>query len=222
MNTGRIRSTAPNGVHTGDTRSARRRAVFLDRDGTLNVNHGYVGDPANVELIPAAAEGVRALAKAGFAVVVASNQSGIARGYFTATDADAVDARVRELLAQRGAAVDAFYRCPHLPEALLAKPESGCDCRKPKPAMLLRAAADLNLDLARSWMIGDRLADMQAGHAAGCRCVAVDGVPPHAPPEDFSSAPPEHRAHDLMDAAQYILSQTAADRQAEARAIDRA
>lgn len=187
------------------------KAVFVDRDGTLNVNTGYVGDPADVVLIPNAAEGLRLLAAAGFAIVVVSNQSGIARGYFTAADADAVDARVRDLLAEHGAAIAAMYRCPHSPED-----KDACDCRKPKPGMLLRAASDLGIDLAQSWTIGDRVLDMQAGRAAGTRCVSVPGVPPHTPPDDFAIAPPEYRARDLVDAARFIVAQPAQARPAGA------
>jgi D-glycero-D-manno-heptose 1,7-bisphosphate phosphatase len=182
------------------------KAVFLDRDGTLNVNTGYVGDPENVVLVPQAAEGARMLADAGFALIVASNQSGIARGYFNESDADAVDARLRELLAARGVSITAMYRCPHWPESERPLSAPQCDCRKPKPGMLLRAAADLHLDLSRSWIVGDRLLDMQAGRAAGCRCVLVRGVPAHHPAEDFGSAPPEYRAADLRDAARYIIA----------------
>ena len=182
------------------------KAVFLDRDGTLNVNTGYVGETENVVLVPHAAEGARALAGAGFALVVVSNQSGIARGYFTEADADAVDARLRELLAARGVRLTAMYRCPHWPEDERPASVPPCDCRKPKPGLLLRAAADLDLDLPSCWMVGDRLLDMQAGRAVGCRCVLVRGVPPHHADEDFSAAPPEYRAADLSDAAQYIFA----------------
>src|SRR5262249_43419998 len=96
---------------------------------------------------------------------------------------------------------------PHWPDDERPASLAACDCRKPKPGMLLRAAADLGLDLARSWIVGDRLLDMQAGRAAGCRSVLVRGVPPHPPGEDFSSAEPEFRAADLRDAARYIIEQ---------------
>jgi D-glycero-D-manno-heptose 1,7-bisphosphate phosphatase len=182
------------------------KAVFVDRDGTLNVNTGYVGDPSNVALVRGAAEGIAMLENAGYAIVVVSNQSGIARGYFTAQAADAVDARVRELLSENGASVRAMYRCPHWPDAERPKDVPACDCRKPKPGLLLHAAADLGIDLGSSWMIGDRLLDMQAGRAAGCRCIFVAGVPPHKPLEDLSSAPPQYRARDLVDAASFILA----------------
>ena len=179
------------------------KAVFLDRDGTLNVNTGYVGDPREVRLIAGAAEGVRMLADAGFAAIVVSNQSGIARGYFSEADADAVDGRVRELLEQSGASIAAMYRCPHMPDG-------DCDCRKPKPGMLRRAAAELNIDLRSSWVVGDRLLDAEAGRAVGSRCVVVPGVPPHTPAEDFSRAGVAYFARDLVDAARFIVKESSA------------
>jgi D-glycero-D-manno-heptose 1,7-bisphosphate phosphatase len=182
------------------------KAVFVDRDGTLNVNTGYVGRPALVALVPRAGEGLRILNGAGYGIVVVSNQSGIARGYFSEADADEVDVRLRELLTQVGAQVLAIYRCPHWPADERPAHVPECDCRKPKPGMLLRAAADHDIDLASSWMVGDRLLDMQAGRAAGCRCVLVPGVPPHEPPEDTSGAVPDYRAHDLVDAAHHIIA----------------
>jgi histidinol-phosphate phosphatase family protein len=175
-----------------------RPAVFLDRDGTLNVDKRYVASPSDVELVPGAAAGARALADAGFVLVVASNQSGIARGFFTAAQADRVDARIRELLASGGVTIAAFYRCPHLDE--------GCECRKPRPGMLLQAASELRLDLPRSWTVGDRARDVAAGKAAGCRTVSLPGSPPHVPPEDFSASPPDHAALDLVDAARFIIA----------------
>ncbi|MBV8280934.1 MAG: HAD family hydrolase [Candidatus Eremiobacteraeota bacterium] len=182
------------------------KAVFVDRDGTLNVNTGYVGRPALVALVPRAGEGLRLLNGAGYGIVVVSNQSGIARGYFSEADADEVDVRLRELLAQVGANVTAIYRCPHWPEDERPAGVAACGCRKPKPGMLLRAAADYDIDLRASWMIGDRLLDMQAGRAAGCRCVLVPGVPPHQPAEEMRGAPPDYRARDLVDAAQHIIA----------------
>jgi len=183
-----------------------RRAVFLDRDGTLNVDKRFVGSPDDVELAPGAANGARALTDAGFLLIVASNQSGIARGMFTDRQADAVDARVSELLAAQGATIAAFYRCPHLPDAPLPAYARDCPCRKPKPGMLLQAAAEWRIDLAQSWVVGDRARDIAAGRAAGCRAVSVIGSPPHEPPEDFKAAPPDHAAQDLGDAARFIIA----------------
>jgi D-glycero-D-manno-heptose 1,7-bisphosphate phosphatase len=184
----------------------KRRAVFLDRDGTLNVDREYVGKPQDVELAPNAAEGARMLADAGYVLVVVSNQSGIARGYFTEHEAAAVDARLAQLLAGRGVTIAASYRCPHLPDAPLPEYAIACDCRKPSPGLILRAAAELSLDPNVSWAIGDRARDVAAGAAAGCRTIAVDPVPPPAEPEDFGSVKPDYRARDLVDAARHIIA----------------
>ncbi len=191
---------------TGRAADPLRRAVFLDRDGTLNVDKHYVSDPKDVELAPGALAGARALADAGFLLIVASNQSGIARGMFTEKQADAVDARVRQLLASNGASIAAFYRCPHLSDAPLREYARVCACRKPEPGMLLQAAADWNLDLSQCWVVGDRARDIAAARAAGCRSVSVVGAPPHDPPEDFSAARPDHAAKDLADAARFIVA----------------
>ena len=183
-----------------------RRAVFLDRDGTLNVDREYVGTPEDVELVPNAAEGARMLAGAGFVLVVVSNQSGIARGYFTDHAADAVDRRVADLLAAHGVTIAASYRCPHLPDAPLPEFAIACDCRKPLPGLIHCAAADLSLDVKRSWAIGDRPRDIAAGAAAGCRTIAVDPVPPLHESEDFGACQPDYRAHDLVDAARLVIA----------------
>lgn len=150
-----------------------KRAVFLDRDGTLNVDTGYVARPEDVRLIEGAAQGALRLAQAGFTLVIASNQSGIARGLLSELEADAVDARVLELLREHGVTIAGVYRCPHLPDGKVPAYAVDCDCRKPKPGLILRAAADLHLDLSRSWAVGDSERDVQAGQAAGCRGVLL-------------------------------------------------
>ena len=143
------------------TRSpGRRPALFLDRDGTIMVDVGYPRDPARVELLPGAAAALAALAPHA-ALVIISNQSGLARGRITPAEAAAVHARLIELLAAAGVAIAGAYYCPH-------GPDHGCRCRKPAPGLLLDAAADLDLDLAASIVIGDKPSDVAAGRAAGC------------------------------------------------------
>lgn len=137
-----------------------RRALFLDRDDTLIVDTGYPRDPDAVTLVPGAAAALRVLPP-DVALVIVSNQSGIARGIITPAEADAVAARVAALFAAEGVTFAAMYRCPH-------GPDDGCRCRKPAPGMLLDAAHDLDLDLARSIMLGDKPSDVAAGEAAGC------------------------------------------------------
>lgn len=150
-----------------------RPAIFLDRDGVVIEDAHYLSSPEQVRLIPGSADAIAALNRGGWPVVVVTNQSGVARGLFTADTVRAVHARLSEQLAGYGARVDAYYFCPHFPTAEVEAYRSECGCRKPKPGMLLRAAADLNLDPDRSWMVGDRASDLEAGAAAGARTVLV-------------------------------------------------
>jgi D-glycero-D-manno-heptose 1,7-bisphosphate phosphatase len=143
-----------------------RRAVFLDRDGTLIDELGYLGDPDGVRLFPGAARAVRKLNEAGWATVVVTNQSGVARGLFTREDVDAVHARLAELLAAEGARLDLVLYCPHHPEHGGGELGVRCDCRKPEPGLLLQAARRLGLDLRASWTIGDSQRDLEAGRRA--------------------------------------------------------
>jgi D-glycero-D-manno-heptose 1,7-bisphosphate phosphatase len=137
-----------------------RRAVFLDRDGTLIVDVGYPRDPEAVRFLDGALDALRALQAAGFLLVVVSNQSGIGRGLITPAEAQAVHARFSALLAEAGITLDSAKYCPH-------GPDQGCDCRKPAPGMLLEAADELGIDLTASFMVGDKAADVEAGQRAG-------------------------------------------------------
>jgi D-glycero-D-manno-heptose 1,7-bisphosphate phosphatase len=141
-------------------------AVFLDRDGTLNVEKGYVHLPKDWEWIPGAPEALRRFRRMGYKIVVVSNQSGVARGYYSSRDVEIFHRWIAKECARRGARVDAFYFCPH-------GPGDGCACRKPKPGMILRAARKLKIDLSRSWMIGDHVRDVEAGQAAGVKPLFV-------------------------------------------------
>ena len=144
-----------------------RPAVFLDRDGTLIDELGYLADPAGVRLFPGAAAAVRALNDARLPVVVFTNQSGVARGMFTEDDLAAVHARLRELLAAEGARLDLVLYSPYHPEFGDARYRRRTDCRKPAPGMLLEARDRLDLDLAASWVVGDADRDLEAGRRAG-------------------------------------------------------
>ena len=143
-----------------------RRAVFLDRDGTLNREVGYIGDPAGLELLPGVPAALARLATAGFALVVVTNQSAIGRGIYTRAQIDAVHARLTGELAAGGAPLDGLFVCPHAPQ-------DGCDCRKPRPGLFMQARDALELDLAGSFMVGDTVKDMAAARAAGVRPVYV-------------------------------------------------
>lgn len=150
------------------------RAVFLDRDGTLVEARHYPSRPADLVVYPGIVPELRRLQAAGFRLVLITNQSGLARGYFRQEDLDRMHEWLREELRREGVSLDAIYHCPHHPEGTVPDLAIACECRKPKPGMLLRAAADLDLDLARSWFVGDILDDVEAGNAAGCRTVLVD------------------------------------------------
>ena len=145
-----------------------RPAVFLDRDGTLIEDRHYLRDPSGVQLLPGAADAVRRLNAAGRVVAVVTNQSGIARGLLTESDYAATSRRLAELLADEGARLDAQYHCPHHPDL-----SGKCECRKPGTLLYQRAAADLGLDLGRSWWIGDRLRDIAAAGALAGRGLLV-------------------------------------------------
>jgi D-glycero-D-manno-heptose 1,7-bisphosphate phosphatase len=152
--------------------SAMKRAVFIDRDGTINVEKEYLYRTDDFAFIPGAPRAIRLLNEAGFLVIVVSNQSGVARGYYTEEDVQLLHRHIASQLEQSGARVDAWLYCPHHPagRGSYALP---CRCRKPLPGMLLEAAGRFAIDLASSIMIGDKLVDVEAGVAAGCRSILV-------------------------------------------------
>lgn len=140
------------------------RALFLDRDGTIIEDRGYIRDPALVQLLPGAADVLRELQDAGWALVVVSNQSGVGRGLITPAEMDAVQARFLEVMTAAGVEITASYFCPH-------RPDENCCCRKPSPFHVEQAAREYGLDLGKSWMMGDRKSDIQCGKNAGCRTI---------------------------------------------------
>lgn len=177
-----------------------RPAVFLDKDGTLVENVHYNADPALQRLVPTAVPALLQFQRQGYLLVVISNQTGIAKGYFTQEDLDVLIDDLRAKLQARGIDLTAFYACPHAPDA---QDQPLCACRKPGPGMLQKAAAEHGIDLSQSWMIGDILHDVEAGRRAGCRTVLID-------PDRLEPAPqtpwrrPDHIARDLLDAAGFI------------------
>lgn len=150
-----------------------RAAVFLDRDGTLNVEIDFVRTPDELRLIPGAGRALRHLNDLGLLTCVISNQSGVARGFFTEEDLGPIHARLVEELARDGGRLDRIYYCPHHPTMGIAPYDVDCQCRKPRPGMLLRAAEELGIDLAASYVVGDRLGDMKAGRAVGATAILV-------------------------------------------------
>lgn len=192
-----------------------RPACFLDRDGVIVEEIGYLRDPDQVALIPGAAAAIRRLNAAGVPVVVVTNQTGVARGYFPEARIAEVHARLDDLLRADGAHVDRYYYCPHHPTEGRGAYAISCDCRKPAPGMLLRAAAELDLSLDASFMIGDKTSDMQAGHGAGCRTVLVRtgyGRDADSATRVDPACTPTHIADDIVDAVDFCLRTILADR----------
>jgi len=144
-----------------------RPGLFLDRDGTINVEVDYLSNPDDLQLIPGAAAAIRRARDAGFVVIVVTNQSGIARGILTPLDLAAIHARLDNMLAAEGAEVDDYFACPHHPEIGSETYRKTCDCRKPSPGMLIEAAEKHDLDLSRSAIVGDSMRDLKAGRRAG-------------------------------------------------------
>jgi len=187
------------------------RAIFLDRDGTINTEAGYLNHPDQVQLIPRAGAAIKLLNKAGFIVIVITNQAGIAKGLVREELLPAIHQKLAQLLARQGAAIDGFYYCPHHPEGTVEQYKISCDCRKPLPGMLLRAARELSIDLSASYVIGDKSCDIELGRNAGAPSILVltgYGVTELARHREARLAPPDYIALDLYDAAYWILKES--------------
>jgi D,D-heptose 1,7-bisphosphate phosphatase len=150
------------------------KAVFIDKDGTLIHDVPYNVDPSRVRLQDGAARSLRQLKDEGFLLILVSNQSGVAHGYFEEKDLDRIREKLQEQLATENAALDGFYFCPHHPDGTVQPYAIHCECRKPKAGLLINAAKDFDIDLSNSWMIGDILNDVEAGNTAGCTSILVD------------------------------------------------
>jgi D,D-heptose 1,7-bisphosphate phosphatase len=189
-----------------------RKAVFFDKDGTLVIDVPYNVDVRRIEPAPGALEAARRLSEAGYLIVIVSNQSGVGRGYFNTDAVRNVERHLRELLVAHSVPLAGFYFCPHYPSGVVSEYAGVCDCRKPAPGLLLRAAADLHVDLSRSWMIGDILDDVEAGHRAGCRSIFCDV----GSENQWLRAPlrtPEYTVTNLLAAAEIILNDAAREPQ---------
>ena len=193
------------------------RAVFLDRDGVLIEDVGLLADHASIRVLPGVAQSLSALRAAGYRLIVVSNQTVVARGLATEDDVLKIHRRLQEELnaviePSVPPQIDAWYFCPHHPHADVAEYRRPCDCRKPLPGMLLKAAGIFDVDLTASVMIGDRLTDVAAGTAAGCRTVLVQTGRHDAPPivggaEASAAAKPDHVCADLSAAGRWILAE---------------
>jgi len=183
-----------------------RPAVFLDRDGTLSEERGFIDRLELIEIFPWTSDAIRLLNRAGFAVVVVTNQSAIGRGIidlpFLQTVHDAFDRH----LVRSGAKIDRYYYCPHHPDAPLPEYRMACRCRKPGPGMIEQATTDLGLDPSRSFMVGDRLIDVACGHAAGVRSLLVrSGHSAHRGEAPPGLSEPDAILNNLMEAVGWIL-----------------
>ena len=176
-----------------------KKAVFLDRDGTVVVHEPYLSSPDQLKLLPNAAEGIRLFKESGYLVIVITNQSGIARGFFDEERLTLIHKKLMRMLKDEGVEIDAIYYCPHHTEGVIEQYTLDCDCRKPKPKMLLNAAIQHNIDLTQSLMIGDSEVDMLAGKNAGCTCVLIKNAC-----NNTSNAPivdTDYVVKDLLEAA---------------------
>ncbi len=150
------------------------QAVFLDKDATLVENIPYNVDPEQIRLAPGVAAGIPLLHAAGYRLIVVTNQSGVARGYFTEKALQPVEAKLRDMLRATGGLLAGFYYCPHHPQGSVVEYAVVCACRKPEAGLFFRAAVDHSIDLERSWMVGDTLDDIEAGRRAGCRTILIN------------------------------------------------
>ena len=186
----------------------KRRALLLDRDGTICEDVGYIGVVEQLRLLPRSADAIVAATAAGFQCVLITNQAGVARGVLDEARLDEIHDRLRELLDAEGARLDGIYYCPHHPEGEIAGYGVTCDCRKPGAGMLLRARDEMGIDLGSSYVVGDHLRDIEAGHAAGTTTVLV--LTGHGRDQldkrDPEAARPAHVAADLHEAVEWILS----------------
>jgi D-glycero-D-manno-heptose 1,7-bisphosphate phosphatase len=188
---------------------ASRPAVFIDRDGTLTEEVGYVNHPQRLRLLPRSAEAVRRLNAAGVPAVIVTNQAGVARGYFSEDVLRAVHDEMLAQLKQAGAHLDAVYVCPHHPTEGEPPFRLACDCRKPRPGLLQRAATDLGLDLGTSVVIGDRPTDLVVARSVGARGVLVltgYGLGEWEYRRATFPVTPDHVAGDLLDAVTWLLN----------------
>jgi D-glycero-D-manno-heptose 1,7-bisphosphate phosphatase len=185
-----------------------RKGVFLDRDGTIIQERGYLSDPEALKLIPGAARAIRLINHLGLQAVVVSNQSGVARGYFPVSLVEEINRRLRLLLEREGAFLDAMYFCPH-------GPADGCACRKPEPGMLKMAAEELRIDLPSSYMAGDKAEDIEAIHRQGGKGILVLTGYGREQQEGWDGEAPDFVAQDLLEAAYWVLVQEGAKRRKE-------
>ncbi|MDP1677900.1 MAG: HAD family hydrolase [Bacteroidota bacterium] len=178
-------------------------AVFVDRDGTINVDVDFLTSPSQLQLIPRSAEAIKELNDLGIPVIVITNQSGIARGLISENDLHHIHSKMDEMLQHFGASISAYYYCPHHPDGTIAQYVVDCDCRKPKPGMLYTAKNDFGFDLQRSFVVGDKFRDVEAGNVVGAVAIQVS-TGYGAMEKDLCKDIRDFYAVDLFDAVQFI------------------
>ncbi len=190
-------------------KSDQCRAIFLDRDGTVSYEVGYVNHPSRYDIMPGSAEAIRKINQSDFLAVLVTNQAGVARGYFKEELIMKVHAKLKKLLSEKNAFLDAIYYCPHHPEVGESPYRKNCDCRKPKPGLLQKAEKDLHIDLSRSYIIGDSIKDIETGFRVGMPGVLVltgYGKGEYEYHSSKWSVRPIHIADNLTAAVNWILS----------------
>ncbi|MGR3317569.1 MAG: D-glycero-alpha-D-manno-heptose-1,7-bisphosphate 7-phosphatase [Candidatus Anammoxibacter sp.] len=165
---------AENGIEMPDDLRPKNKAIFLDRDGTIIVGLPYLSSVDQIKLNYNAAEGIKEFNEKGYLVIIITNQSGIARGYFNEERLREINEELKKQLYVKGAKIDAIYYCPHMPEGEITDDSAACQCRKPKPGMIQDAATKYNVDLKKSLMVGDTPGDILAGKNAGCKTAIID------------------------------------------------
>ncbi|MEJ6951183.1 D-glycero-alpha-D-manno-heptose-1,7-bisphosphate 7-phosphatase [Natronospora cellulosivora (SeqCode)] len=184
-------------------------AVFMDRDGTVSKEIGYVNHPARYELLPRTAAAIKKLNRAGIKAILTTNQAGVARGYFKEEMILRVHEKLEKLLEEKEAYLDAIYYCPHHPDLGEGKYRQDCDCRKPKPGLLNRGKEEFDLDLSRSYMIGDKISDVEVGQKVGAKGILVltgYGLGALEYEREEWNVEPDYIAKDLLDAVKWILA----------------
>lgn len=181
-------------------------AIFLDKDGTVLQDVPYNVDPANMVLAPGAGEGLTRLAQLGLPLYVITNQPGIALGKFCLDDLDDMQQHLSRMFEQAGATLSGLYFCPHHPDGAVPQYACACECRKPAPGLLLHAARQHAIDLARSWLVGDILNDIEAGNLAGCQTILIDNGN-ETEWLDGNNRTPDYRVADLNEASRIVFSQ---------------
>jgi D-glycero-D-manno-heptose 1,7-bisphosphate phosphatase len=189
----------------------KNKAVFLDRDGTINEEVGYLDRVDKLKIIPAAYEAIKLINLSGMKAVVISNQAGVAKGFFTEEFVNTVNDIIQADLQGKGASIDKFYYCPHHPEEGKGIYLQRCGCRKPAPGMLLQAAGELDIELADSYFVGDRFIDMETAKAVGARGILVktgygeDLLQDDGPDKATPAGKPDFIAADILEAVRWIL-----------------